>query len=621
MTTIQARRLSVKELDVVAELNRGPAGQPYVSRFEEHLAWVARTLEQLATGESVAFGAFETEIGQPQWKWAENASAPIGTLILKRSLFSHHLEQKNLLICTKIKSFDTARALLGKAKEFAERHGFRRITTEIPSDDAEQIRQHIDINFKIEGSSAPLLGRKGTPIPLYRMSLDLEPAYVGDPFDLCSLASWFLRNQHGYSVEDEPRSLVIEYQHLFVLSFKIPSDLRREKPIRGITCSMLVVEEIINENAIIQELGKLRDDICMLFADDIPDALEEHCKTTRVRCIRRAEVHTLGVKAQPSIKQAIKRQAVRGILTYLGEKYVNAISFREDDVAFILRSGIGRYVWDEDSDDGDDRLVIFYSDQPGTARLPIVGYGHMREKPVNLPAETLFDSENRHISEKLLWSRAEYNYYMGQIFAKEKRRNTVCLAKLEDVTVFSKPIDGLALLVEEGTYITSLPEDFGDIYVGAHAVKTIVERVKAGEVQVFHPSQEGRKYALLAKELIHIVETVRDDSRALEAHSFIDRVQTCLAGFVKASEVPTYAQELFRTLKESFVRDILEKSVQSIQKSLQNRRFTQPEIDEAVRISAERILYMFEVYPDLDKDRDYAQWKDFCRRVLEQTSQ
>jgi ribosomal protein S18 acetylase RimI-like enzyme len=605
---IIARRLRVNEVHLLELLNDHECATFYWKNFLHHGAWVERMVSEVASGLRVAIIANASEHPSLHLLFDTDMTAlPLGSVILTRGAYSNEVELKNLIVRKGDREAEVAQALLSHSIAFSEKRGFRRIIAVVPIADSASLRHYLDFGFRIEAPSERWYGAGSQSMGLYQMSLQLDPAYVGDPYDLLVLTTWILKTRFGFSVQppvevaksDETGS------QLFTINFEAasrPSSASSYQALRGNAC---IAVDPPDAETLLEHLGSIGEDVCFLFGPEIPSAVLAYAKEHRIRVIGADELNRL---CESPRNETLERSEVGGLLTFLRRRYSDSLKLHAGSAAYVVRSGLGRYI-------PNDGIIVFASEDVTQARatFQIFGYAQIASPPLLLRPESVLNGWPKNY---VLWTRTEFELYFRGLFANENPNRDVCLLELEKITMFHEPFDATHLVMQEGLDPVHLRERSTDVYVSSHFTEALIREVDEGRAKAFAPTGEQQSYA---SSLLAIIQAL-DESKyghLHETHRLIEHIRSKVSSLLKAAEPKVEFIAIAHHLTEEFKRriDLLMRELTGVTGS---ERYTGPEKDREIsRLAseAERILGLLP--PPIRNESGFEELQAYLTRIRE----
>jgi hypothetical protein len=603
---IITRRLRVNEVDLLVQLNNHQCASFYRKNFLHHRAWVERMISEVASGLRVAIIANAFDHPNLQLQFDTDVTAlPLGSVILTRGAYSNEVELKNLLVRKSGREADIAHALFSYAKTFSEKRGFRRIIAVVPMADNASLRHYLDFGFRIEAPSERWYGEGSQSMGLYQMSLQLDPAYVGDPYDLLVLAPWILKTRFGFSVErtiEVPKSDETGSQ-LFAIKFETVSPRSGDSSYESLKGNACISVEPPDAEDLLKHLDLIKEEVCFLFGPQMPSAVLEYAKEHRIRLFLAEEIAHLSKSARV---EPLEKSEVGGLLTFLRRRYSDSLKLHAGSAFYVVRSGLGRYI-------PNDGIIVFASEDLTQARqtFHIFGYAQVIPRPVLLPPESILAEWPQNY---VLWTRTEFELYFKGLFANENPNRDVCLLELGNITMFHEPFDATRLVMQEGLHPAHLRERSTDVYVSSHFTEALTREVDEGRVKTFSPTEAQQSYA---SSLLAIIRALDDSKygRLDETHRLIEQIRSNVSGLLKAAEPKVEFIAIAQHLTHEFTRRI-ESLAKEITGVTGSERYTGPERDREIsRLAseAERMLGLLPV--PTRKEPGFAELEDYLSRI------
>ena len=410
-----ARRLQPEEAEAIKDFEQ--QNEKYRQYYPRHLEWLDRAIEQLETGERVAFGAFPPPLAMG--KLLEQPETPLAAaVILKISPYTSTIELKNWVFNEKLTSVpDLEKAqtqLLKRVEAYGQRKGFRHFEMEMPPEEKDTIAFLFSHGFSIASITN---GRYKTGNYSYVFEKRLLPRYASDPFDFQEIVHWILTSYYPQfrDIEVQPMENGKGDYMVKACSFQLTGpEIVTEIDTQGVGerarfRGQAVAQEEALDPEDIRKLFQKREGFRLLFAQDLSQQVKDHCQVEGIQAFDGKDIDILLGRKDTVETVFFARKEIGGMVVTVGPNYYPPMEQREmlggNFTYFLLGGGIGRYaagtVPVEDPSPDERRLVLFY--------FPTVNE-RFQDKNVDLEAGLHFYAEITHITINkpgVLWEEAE----------------------------------------------------------------------------------------------------------------------------------------------------------------------------------------------------------------------
>lgn len=194
----QVRRIFLKK-DAEQIRNLQVNAKEFKTHYPRHADWLDFALKEVVSGKRYAFGIYRTFFAAS----GDTAVDLIGSIILKREIYSNSFELKNLFVAPDFRGKKYGTALFDVVEQFCIKRGGIQISTDVPVAESRTVNFLSKRGFYVQGQSESIF-QDGDRI--YRMVKNLPRKYTGDQFDLLSISTWTLENIYGFKIDKKTDS-------------------------------------------------------------------------------------------------------------------------------------------------------------------------------------------------------------------------------------------------------------------------------------------------------------------------------------------------------------------------------------------------------------------------------
>lgn len=385
----QFKRLLLKEeLEEVNQLIRD--AHEFTEHYPNHKKWLDNALKEVNEGIRLAYGILKpiTIDGQPELKIIgvgivkiTEPFAELKSLFLKKE--SRHKEQ------------NYGSLLYENIEKKLLKRGLTKIITDVPYKNKSTSWFLIKQGFQING----LIERYKKGDLNYILSKDVTPYYIGDPFDWCSLVTWFLENIYRFDIykseEIDEKTLLLSFN----LNTNKNNSVSSLEAIKGIS---LVYDGTIDNNNIETICSFLQEKdatICSVVAKTFKEDNRTKFIKKRILPLDQNQVYDLSGYNKPSFE----KDRIIGIIVEIRHIYFERIKDDEDFFVYFKGPGIGKY-----SKEG-DKILFFVDSCNEHPYGAIMGFGKIKECSSGIPEKQW----NRYKNMNPKFSKDEFYRFAG----------------------------------------------------------------------------------------------------------------------------------------------------------------------------------------------------------------
>jgi GNAT superfamily N-acetyltransferase len=162
------------------------------NHYPNHSRWLEKSINEIINGKKVSFGVYKAKIDLN----SEPKIELVGSVILKKGLYTDVVEVKNLFIKTSVRGHGYGTELCNVAEHYCRKRGYSIIKTEVPANEFKTINFLLSRDYRILMTKES--GYKRGEY-LYEMYKSIVPLYGGDYFDLYELSLWLIKHVYGFS--------------------------------------------------------------------------------------------------------------------------------------------------------------------------------------------------------------------------------------------------------------------------------------------------------------------------------------------------------------------------------------------------------------------------------------
>jgi ribosomal protein S18 acetylase RimI-like enzyme len=363
----------------------------FKNHYPNHTRWLDKSIKEIIDGKKVCFGVYRATFDSNF-----NPSVElIGTVILKKELYTDVVELKNLFIKTSFRNHGYGTELCNVAEKYCSKRGYSIIKTEVPADEFRTIKFLLSRGYRMLTTKESGY-KKGDY--LYDMVKTIVPLYGGDYFDLYELSSWLLRYVYGFSnIKCNMNNNTI----IFDLDLKVQLNITNKNIIsKGIVIvfdkDKIIGIEVINK--ISEE--KARYNLVFVFGRNF-DA------DARIECVKRGILlfdETLIYESFSDLfayKPAqFSKEEIAGMIVLINPEYFKRIG-TQSKFTYFKGDSIGKYL------KINDKVLFFSEPSPKYPKGGVRGYGKVVDVYWGKPE----DVWNKYEDENPLFTDGEYKIY------------------------------------------------------------------------------------------------------------------------------------------------------------------------------------------------------------------
>jgi len=385
----QLKRLLLKEeLEEVNQLIRD--APEFTEHYPNHKKWLDNALKEVSEGIRLAYGILKpiTIDGQPELKIIgvgivkiTEPFAELKSLFLKKE--SRHKEQHY------------GSLLYENIEKKLLKRGLTKIITDVPYKNKSTSWFLIKHGFQING----LIERYKKGDLNYMLSKDVNPHYIGDPFDWYSLVTWFLENIYRFDIykskEIDEKTLLLSFN----LNTNKINSVSSLEAIKGL--SLVYDGTIDNDNieTICSFMQEKDATICSVVAKKFKEDIRTKFIKRRILPLDQNQVYDLSRYNKPSFE----KDRIRGIIVEIRHTYFERIKDDEDYFVYFKGPGIGKY-----SKEG-DKILFFVDSCNEHPYGAIMGFGKIKDCSSDIPEKQW----NRYKNMNPKFSKDEFDRFAG----------------------------------------------------------------------------------------------------------------------------------------------------------------------------------------------------------------
>lgn len=342
----------------------------FKKHYPKHNQWLDFAIKEVIEGRRYAFGIYRTSFS------STSTSTPIvdliGSIILKREIYTNSFELKNLYIAEDYREAGNGTALFEVVEQFCIKRGGIQIETEVPSIELNTVTFLSKRGFFVQQHSDSLF-KSGDRI--YKMVKKLPNKYTGDPFDLLNIAGWALENKYNFQIlETTPTSL--KYKVRLDNGLNQKSDLG----IFGI-CSVIDSETEIEKKDIDSIVSKNNSHISSIIVRYASEELRKFCSTNQIFILELNQIKEHFRNDFSNDFQDFTKESIRGMIVPINYKYFKPIKDSHTGLTYFKGGPTGKFLKEG------DYVIMCFEDSPDYANGGIKAYAKIEKSQIGSPDE------------------------------------------------------------------------------------------------------------------------------------------------------------------------------------------------------------------------------------------
>lgn len=367
---IQIRRIFLKE-DATKIIELQENAKEFKEHYPRHKEWLNFAIKEIIEGRRYAFGiyrsSFEPFTGLPKIDL-------IGSIILKREIYTNAFELKNLYINEYFRKKGYGDALFEVVEQFCIKRGGTQIETDVPSIEQNTVKFLSKNKFYVQiHMKSPF--KKGDKI--YRMIKELPVKYTGDPFDLYSLAVWTIQNIYNFQIT-KTETDYFDFIHTQKDNLKITEN--NSISIKG-RCIVIDQKEVIDVELIENKLKLTNVHIHSIIVRKTSKELEKLCNDNRILILNFLELKNQFKSEFSTEFQEFEKEDINGMIVPVNFKYFESIKnnhINHISLTYFKGGPIGKFLKEDD-------YVLLYFEDATNVSGGIRAYGKIEKCQVGAP--------------------------------------------------------------------------------------------------------------------------------------------------------------------------------------------------------------------------------------------
>ena len=487
--------------------------QKAVSDNEKHLKWLKKATEDIQNQSRVGFGVYY----RPSEPGADPKERIVGSVIVKMNEYSSIIEIKNIfiyeanlrrlkqaphdvLIVTTDDDYDREcnqirLDLIKKVERFCQKRGFYTIEIELNDSDEPKISVFRSKGYQVLATLPSKASSNNKDNYVYFLRKELQPSYIGDPYDYDMVAEWYLETIWGFSnlksEEVTPLNGQIQFSRFSFLF--IPNSVKTRtislQPMKGI-CAITeddVYSKKLNDAQLTKIYGGDFSIKLLIAAHPQPqtskvDKLKAVCEHKGIHLITREELFsTLGELFRQNT--TLKKEDIRGLLLEVDAEFKLVAQQCRTNFIYPMLNGIGSSLTTllPHKSEDEDFYLFYYSDENTGTEGGIWGYSKIKAAYYTSFEEFEY-LIGTNLEDSYLFKKEEFLYYATYYNIQNKNRfpnsrNIVCLY-LEQPKMTQTPVDigdAASKLIEEIVQDNKSNANLNNLYLDNNTVENILE--------------------------------------------------------------------------------------------------------------------------------------------------
>ncbi len=395
MKEFEVRRIFLPE-DTVQIQKMQANAREFVKHYPKHEQWLNMAIDEVLKGERIAFGIHKFGADTRRRHLSVEI---VGSIILKKKLYTGIIEIKNLFIREKDRGRGFGRVLLEKVEDYCAKSGYSLIETEVPCKEINTIGFLHKMGFRVcEMEASPY--KEGEYI--YRMHKTLYPLYGGDSFDFRAISIWVLKNYYGFSnIKDEETGNKIELL-IDTKGPKIRVNRPDALPVRGV--ALLFDQSNAKRRDIEDAMEDRNDNFSLVFAANLESDAVQYCNDKNIKWF---DEHSLIETFKDSFAYKppnFLRNNITGLIVVINPSLYSRIDVdTKTSFTYFKDAPVGKYL------KKGDKILVASQPTPTQPFGGVKGLGEIDEFKIGTPAEIWEYFKDK----EPLFAKGEYDLYTG----------------------------------------------------------------------------------------------------------------------------------------------------------------------------------------------------------------
>jgi len=421
----------------------------FCNHYPNHRQWFKHAIDDLKQGKRVAFGIY-----QPIMKdELKTGTRLVGSLMLKKKLFSDVVVLKNLFIRAENRGKHFGRPLLEHAELYCAKRGFSKIVTEVPSNEIDTINFLLKRKYQVDRTISSPYKKDDY---LCQMVKKISPRYHGDSFDLTGLSVWLLENVYGFSNVKKINSPFFSFD----LDLKYPSLEKMDMDIIPQGLAAIYDDGVaLTDSLCTTLLEKAKDyQICFAFCDRFDHTAEEKLKNRGILLLDNKKIKESLIECFAYKPPQFNKENIAGMVVTIKPDYLNTAITLTTPFTYFKGGNVGKSLKEND-------YIFFYTDISETDKdTGIKGYGKVKE---------IIPGNSKEIWEKFkdknpLFIKSDYDKFVEE----KKSILAIVIDKIQQINTINR--ENLEKII--GSKIDY--EDFNQYYFNHKTLSSFLEYKK-----------------------------------------------------------------------------------------------------------------------------------------------
>ena len=401
------------------------------NHYPNHSEWLDEAINAVIIGKKVAFGVYKATLSSNSRPSVEL----VGSVILKRELYTDIVEMKNLFIREDCRGDGYGTELCNAAEKHCAKGGYSTIKTEVPAEEFKTINFLIRRGYRLFTTKE---SRYKQGEYLYEMYKDIFPHYGGDYFDLYELALWLLKYVYGFSNIDSNRD---DNTITFNLNLKVPlnSNIKNKNVVPKGIVIVFDKDEIVNKetiNKIYEEAGGYN--LAFVFGRNFSQDAIIECGEKGILLFDEISVHESFRDLFVYNPSQFKKEEISGIIVSVNPVYFQRIKTQTSAFTYYKGGYIGKYL-------KKGNKVLFFSEP--SSKYPkggVRGYGEVVEVYGGPPVSDL----DKHHDRNSIFTKSEYKTFaenkeiiLGIVISDFREISPISYPELKNEKIVGEEVD------------------------------------------------------------------------------------------------------------------------------------------------------------------------------------
>ena len=365
----------------------------FINHYPNHSEWLDKAIDEIVNGTRVAFGVYKAALSSEFRPSVEL----VGSVILKKGLYTGIVEMKNLFIREDCKGKGYGTELCNVAEKHCAKGGYSVIKTEVPADEFKTINFLIRRDYRLFTTKESRYKQEDY---LYDVYKNIFPLYGGDYFDLYNFALWLLKHVYEFSnINRNGDNKTITFD----LNIKVPlnSKIRIENIVPKGIAIVFEKDEVVDKETI-NKIYEESAGLVFIFGRNSSRDAQIECANRDILLFDEVSVHEsfndlFAYKSPP-----FKKEEIAGIVVPINSKYFQRIKAQNSRFTYFKGGTTGKYL------KRGNKVLFFSGPSSNYPRGGVNGYGDVVDVYWSSPGSAWSKYKDRNP----IFTEREYKTYI-----------------------------------------------------------------------------------------------------------------------------------------------------------------------------------------------------------------